>query len=75
VQSLQDIIAERQLPLMLAQTRLEKRTERPNVELVRDPVQSVLTTEVQNIGQSQGYWSRRVRLFASRECRAASGSA
>ena len=45
---------ERELPLMLATTRLEKRSARPNVELVRDAVQSTLVGEVGQIQQSQG---------------------
>lgn len=53
IKSLEDLIAEREYPLMLATTRLEKRTSRPNVELVRDHVQASLTGEVSQIQQTQ----------------------
>ena len=39
-------------PLKLAHTRLEIRSQRPNKELVRDPVQYGLTAEVKEISES-----------------------
>lgn len=39
-------------PMMLAQTRLDIRSQRPNNELVRDPVQYGLVDEVEKIGGS-----------------------
>lgn len=41
-------------PMMLAQTRLSHRSQRPNVELVRDPVQYGLVEEVEQIHGSVG---------------------
>lgn len=41
-----EAIEEKRAPMMLAQTRLEKRTERPNVELCRDSAQYRLVEEV-----------------------------
>jgi len=32
-------ISDKEAPMMVAQTRLETRTHRPNIELCRDPVQ------------------------------------
>jgi len=43
-------IADKQNPMKLAQTRLEHRCERPNVELCRDGVQYRLVEEVTIIG-------------------------
>jgi len=45
-------IAEKKDPLKLAHTRLEHRSNRPNVELCRDNVQYRLVEEVTIIGQS-----------------------
>ena len=42
-------IADKEAPLMLAHTRLENRSERPNVELCRDPVQYKLVEETKTI--------------------------
>ena len=39
--------------MMVAQTRLENRTYRPNVELCRDQPQYGMVTEVAEIAQSQ----------------------
>lgn len=45
-------IQEKSGPLKLAHTRLEIRSQRPNKELVRDPVQYGLTEEVNEITES-----------------------
>eukprot|EP00041_Stephanoeca_diplocostata_P035788 m.1274901 g.1274901 ORF g.1274901 m.1274901 type:complete len:397 (-) comp24759_c0_seq5:212-1402(-) len=42
-------ISDNDAPLKLAETRLERRRARPNVELVRDPVHHELVAEVQQI--------------------------
>jgi len=49
ISSLQQSIAEKEAPLKVAQTRLDNRTERPNVELCRDRVQYRLVGEVGEI--------------------------
>ena len=54
VKGLEDTLAARQLPLMLASTRLEKRSARPNIELVRDSVHSTLLGEVATLQLTQG---------------------
>lgn len=46
VARLRKAIADKQPPLMLAETRLDTRKNRPNVELCRDPVQYRLIEEV-----------------------------
>ena len=45
-------IGDKEQPLKLAQTRLDTRTKRPNVELCRDPVQYRLIEEVHEIENS-----------------------
>ena len=45
-------IADKELPMKLAQTRLNTRTNRPNVELCRDPVQYRLIEEVHELDSS-----------------------
>jgi len=45
---LQRVIDSRDAPLKVAETRLTRRTQRPNVELVHDPVEDILVTEVQD---------------------------
>jgi len=52
IEKLRRAIADKQNPMKLAQTRLEGRSERPNVELCRDGVQYRLVEEVTIIGQS-----------------------
>lgn len=46
---LKKAIANKEAPMKVAQTRLETRTQRPNVELCRDPAQHRLFSEVQEI--------------------------
>lgn len=52
IRELNKAIADKQKPMMLAQTRLELRFQRPNQELVRDPVQYGLVDEVSEISGS-----------------------
>lgn len=49
VAGLEQAIAEKEGPLKVAQTRLDKRTQRPNVELCRDRPQYRLVGEVGEI--------------------------
>lgn len=49
IEALQSAIAETEAPLKVAQTRLDNRTYRPNVELCRDRVQYRLVNEVGEI--------------------------
>ncbi|XP_059829694.1 tektin-1 isoform X2 [Hypanus sabinus] len=49
IELLRKTIMDKEGPLQVAQTRLETRTKRPNVELVRDPAQHRLVSEVQEI--------------------------
>ncbi|XP_072326094.1 tektin-1 [Scyliorhinus torazame] len=46
---LKKAIMDEEGPMMVAQTRLDTRTKRPNVELVRDPAQYRLLSEVKEI--------------------------
>lgn len=52
ISRLQKAIGDKEQPMKLAQTRLDTRTERPNVELCRDPVQYRLISEVGEIENS-----------------------
>ncbi len=47
-----EAVGAKEAPMMLAQTRLGYRAQRPNVELVRDPVQYGLVEEVGQIQDS-----------------------
>lgn len=47
-----EAMAAKGAPMMLAQTRLDLRSHRPNTELVRDPVQYGLISEVGEIAGS-----------------------
>ncbi|XP_069040451.1 tektin-1 [Lepisosteus oculatus] len=49
IAALKQAIAEKEGPLKLAQTRLQARSQRPNVELCHDPAQARLLHEVQEI--------------------------
>lgn len=49
IAALEEAIAAKAPPMKVAQTRLETRAQRPNVELVRDPVQYRLINEVAEI--------------------------
>ena len=52
VRDLKQAIADKENPLKVAHTRLDKRSLRPNVELCRDPVQYRLVGEVGEINVS-----------------------
>ena len=52
IEKLQEAIQQKVGPMMLAQTRLGMRSQRPNNELVRDPVQYGLVDEVGQISGS-----------------------
>ena len=52
IEKLKEAIHQKVGPMMLAQTRLGMRSQRPNNELVRDPVQYGLVGEVGEIGGS-----------------------
>ena len=52
IAQLQAAIGAKQGPMMLAHTRLGLRSQRPNIELVRDPVQYGLIGEVGQIQES-----------------------
>ncbi|CAC5362654.1 TEKT1 [Mytilus coruscus] len=52
ISRLQKAIGDKEQPMKLAQTRLDTRTNRPNVELCRDPVQYKLIEEVGQIENS-----------------------
>ncbi|KAL4223750.1 Tektin 1 [Mactra antiquata] len=63
---LQKAIQDKEQPMKLAQTRLDTRTQRPNVELCRDPVQYRLIEEVNEIESSvAGLQSRLADAEAS----------
>ena len=49
---LKEAIEEKLAPLKVAHTRLAQRSQRPNVELTRDPAQFQLVSEVNLIEQS-----------------------
>ena len=52
IEKLKEAIQQKVGPMMLTQTRLGMRSQRPNNELVRDPVQYGLVDEVGQIGGS-----------------------
>ncbi|XP_067860379.1 tektin-3 [Heptranchias perlo] len=49
IESIKRAIKDKEAPLKVAQTRLDERTRRPNVELCRDPVQIHLVNEVREL--------------------------
>ena len=61
IEKLKEAIQQKVGPMMLAQTRLGIRSQRPNNELVRDPVQYGLVDEVGQIsGSVEGLKTRLV---------------
>uniref|UniRef100_F6RBW1 Tektin n=1 Tax=Ciona intestinalis TaxID=7719 RepID=F6RBW1_CIOIN len=54
-------IADKESPMRVAQTRLDERTRRPNVELCRDPSQLRLVDEVQTIDNTINTLKSRLR--------------
>ncbi|XP_046356026.2 tektin-1-like [Haliotis rufescens] len=61
ISRLMKAIADKESPLKLAQTRLDTRTNRPNVELCRDHVQYRLIEEVGEIEESVGRLQERLQ--------------
>ena len=53
IQGLEKSLADKVPPMMVAHTRLENRTQRPNVELCRDTPQYGMVKEVAEIAESQ----------------------
>lgn len=49
IQRLHRAIAEKERPVKVAETRLDERTRRPNLELCRDPAQLMLVSEVKQL--------------------------
>ncbi|XP_060700564.1 tektin-3 isoform X2 [Hemiscyllium ocellatum] len=49
IESIKKAIKDKEAPLKVAQTRLDERTRRPNVELCRDPAQIHLVNEVHEL--------------------------
>lgn len=66
IAALKKAIADKEGPAKVAQTRLEARTHRPNVELCRDMVQYRLMSEVQeitsNIQRQVEWWNSWVSV-------------
>ena len=60
VERLTKNIADKEAPMKLAHTRLENRSNRPNVELCRDKVQYRLVEEVSEINNSVANLSERL---------------
>ena len=52
VEDLEVAIAEKVPPMMVVHTRLENRTERPNMELCRDPPQYGMVEEIAKISEA-----------------------
>ena len=53
MQRLEQSLADKTAPMMVAHTRLESRIHRPNVELCRDKAQYGLVDEVMEISKTQ----------------------
>ncbi|CAG5107171.1 Oidioi.mRNA.OKI2018_I69.chr1.g3187.t1.cds [Oikopleura dioica] len=49
IKRLHRAIADKELPVKVAETRLDERTRRPNLELCRDPAQLMLVSEVKQL--------------------------
>jgi len=58
---LQRAIAEKERPVKVAETRLDERTRRPNLELCRDPAQLQLVHEVKNLQMTLANLKMRLR--------------
>ncbi|XP_043946458.1 tektin-3 [Protopterus annectens] len=52
IEAIKKAIRNKEAPLKVAQTRLDERTRRPNVELCRDPAQLRLVNEVREIDET-----------------------
>jgi len=60
IEELKKGVSDKMAAMMVAQTRLEARTHRPNVELCRDPVQYALIEEVDEIKVNVGKIKQRL---------------
>ena len=60
IERLDRAIGDKENPLKLSETRLDNRSQRPNVELCRDSVQYKLVEEVQEIQSSVGQLKDRL---------------
>ncbi|NXN94402.1 TEKT3 protein, partial [Rhinopomastus cyanomelas] len=61
IEMIQKAIRDKAPPLKVAQTRLDERTRRPNVELCRDPAQIYLVNEVYEIDETIQSLQQRLR--------------
>ncbi|NXI47006.1 TEKT3 protein, partial [Galbula dea] len=61
IEAIQKAIRDKVPPLKVAQTRLDARTQRPNVELCRDPAQIRLVNEVYEIDETIQSLQQRLR--------------
>lgn len=61
IESIKKAIKDKQAPMRVAQTRLDERTRRPNVELCRDPAQLRLVNEVHEIDDTIQALQQRLR--------------
>ncbi len=64
IDKLKEAINEKQAPMKVSQTRSDHRTERPNIELCRDPVQFRLISEINEINVNV---TRLLELLADAE--------
>ncbi|XP_006007946.1 tektin-3 [Latimeria chalumnae] len=61
IERLKQAIREKEAPLKVAQTRLEERTKRPNIELCRDVPQYRLVGEVHTLGETIQHLRQRLQ--------------
>jgi tektin-1 len=66
IKNLEKAILDKENYLKLAHTRLDSRTQRPNIELVRDPAQYKLIKEVQETEDSVKQLSEKLRMSHSK---------
>lgn len=62
IELLKKAIQDKQAPMQVAQTRLDTRIRRPNVELCRDPVQHRLVEEVGEISETVESLQAKLRM-------------
>ncbi|KAG5279402.1 hypothetical protein AALO_G00077420 [Alosa alosa] len=60
IADLERTINDKKFPLKVAQSRLEERTKRPNMELCKDPPHNMLLSEVQHIQSTMSTLSHRL---------------
>ncbi|GCC27285.1 hypothetical protein chiPu_0005709 [Chiloscyllium punctatum] len=61
IESIKKAIKDKEAPLKVAQTRLDERTRRPNVELCRDPAQIHLVNEVHELDNTIQILQQRLK--------------